>query len=236
MELFYALCGAGAASLSMVVGAGLATWRAPSPLVRSSIGHLAGGVVCGVVAAELVPEILEIGNPLSMTVGFVIGTALMISVESTAKKFFESRGNTGFLLATGLDVTVDGILIGFAFGMAAAVGWLLVLAFVLELLALGLAVGTRSANDTTPKPLRRAVKTAFLIALPVVPAAAVGNLLLTGANVAFRQGLMGFATAVMLYLAVEELLKEAHENEDRPLATMAFFSGFLLLVLLKLAS
>ena len=235
MELVYALLGAGAASLAMIVGAGLAAWRTPSQNTRSTIGHLAGGVVCGVVAAELVPEILQMGNPLSLAIGFVAGTAMMISAERMAQSFFEERGNTGFLLATGLDVAVDGVLIGFAFALATDVGWLLVLAFVFELLALGLAVGTRAAGATTTKPLMRGLRNAFVLALPVIPAAAIGNLLLGSAGIAFRQGLMGFATAVMLFLAIEELLKEAHEGEERPLATSAFFAGFLLLVLLELA-
>ena len=235
MDLNYALGGAAAAAAALIFGAALAGFRAPSPTLRSTIGHLASGVVCGVVAAELVPEILQNGQPLALSIGFILGASLMISVEGISNKVFKSQGNMGFLLATGLDVTLDGALIGFAFAIGTSVGGLLVLAFVLELLALGLAVGGRSGQLNREASLGTALRTACGLALPVVPAAAVGCLLLASAGEGLRAGLMGFAVAVMLYLVTEELLKEAHETDDRPIATAAFFSGFLVLVLLELA-
>ena len=146
-----------------------------------------------------------------------------------------SRGNTGFLLATGLDVTVDGALIGFAFAIGTSVGGLLVLAFILELLALGLAVGGRSGKLSRKAGIGAVLRTACGLALPVIPAAAAGYLLLASAGEGLRQGLMGFAVAVMLYLVTEELLKEAHKTKEKPVATAAFFGGFLVLVLLELA-
>lgn len=235
MDLNYALWGASAAALALILGAALAGFRTPSPALRSIIGHLASGVVFGVVAAELIPEILETGQPLALSLGFILGASLMMSVEGISERVFKSRGNTGFLLATGLDVTVDGVLIGFAFAIGTSVGGLLVLAFTLELLALGLAVGGRSGKLNREASIGSVLRTACGLALPVIPAAAAGCLLLASASEGLRQGLMGFAVAVMLYLVTEELLKEAHETEERPLATAAFFGGFLVLVLLELA-
>jgi len=43
---------------------------------------------------------------------------------------------------------------------------------------------------------------------------------------------IAFATAALLYLVVEELLVEAHEEPETPLATVMFFVGFLVLFLL----
>ena len=233
MELDYALWGAAAAFLALILGAGLAGIRKPSAKLRSLIGHLASGIVTGVVAAELVPAILEIGRPWALSIGFIAGAALMMSVEGLSRRYFKTQGNTGFFVATGLDVTLDGLLIGFAFAIGTSVGGLLVLAFSLELFALGLAVGSHSASPDNRKT--GALRKALLLALPVVPAAAVGALLLASAGEALRQGLMGFAVAVMLYLVTEALMKEAHETEETPAATAAFFGGFLILVLLELA-
>ena len=78
-----------------------------------------------------------------------------------------SRG--GFLVATGLDVSIDGLLIGVAFSIGTDTGGLLVLAFTLELAALGLALGASGTRS-----LRHSVGTAALLALPVLPAAVVG--------------------------------------------------------------
>ena len=235
MDLNYALWGAVAAALALILGAALAGFRTPSPTLRSTIGHGASGVVFGVVAAELVPEILETGQPLALSLGFILGASLMMAVEGISERVFKSRGNTGFLLATGLDVAVDGVLIGFAFAIGTSVGGLLVLAFTLELLALGLAVGGRSGKLNREAGIGAVLRTACGLALPVIPAAAAGYLLLASAGEGLRQGLMGFAVAVMLYLVTEELLKEAHQTKEKPIATAAFFGGFLVLVLLELA-
>ncbi|MEE3327624.1 MAG: transporter [Myxococcota bacterium] len=235
MDLGYALWGAAAAALALILGAAVAGLRTPSARLQSVMGHLASGVVTGVVAAELVPEILETGRPGALSIGFIAGACLMISVQRISDRYFKAQGNTGFLVATGLDVTIDGLLIGFAFAIGTSVGGLLVLAFILELLALGLAVGSDSANSNTGAGSGNALRKAFILALPVVPAAAAGALLLISAGEGLRQGLMGFAVAVMLYLVTEELMKEAHETEETPVATAAFFFGFLVLVLLELA-
>ena len=47
--------------------------------------------------------------------------------------------------------------------------------------------------------------------------------------------MLAFGVAALLYLVTEELLVEAHETEDTPLATATFFAGFLALLLLEMA-
>ena len=46
-------------------------------------------------------------------------------------------------------------------------------------------------------------------------------------------GTLSFATAALLYLVVEELLVEAHREEDRIATPAFFFAGFLLLYVLQ---
>ena len=91
MDPNYALWGAAAAALALILGAALAGFRTPSPTLRSTIGHGASGVVFGVVAAELVPEILETGQPLALSLGFILGASLMMAVEGTSERVFKSR-------------------------------------------------------------------------------------------------------------------------------------------------
>ena len=38
---------------------------------------------------------------------------------------------------------------------------------------------------------------------------------------------LAFSAAALLYLVTEELLIEAHEVEEKPVATLVLFSGFL---------
>ena len=50
-----------------------------------------------------------------------------------------------------------------------------------------------------------------------------------------RQGLLlGFGCAALLYLVTEELLVEAHEVPETPLATASFFVGFLVLLVIEM--
>ena len=110
---------------------------------------------------------------------------------------------------------------------------LLVLAFGLEFAALGLAIGA-DVSAAGGRSLFRSVRTAAIVAAPVVPAAAVGQAVLSPMSVPFQAGLMGFATAVLLYLVIEELMREAHSVEEHPLANWLFFAGFLGLLLLQM--
>ena len=233
MALFDALWGAGLSALALLVGAALASFRTPSAVATSGLQHLAAGVVCGVVAAELVPELLEGGTVVPVATGFTLGVVLMLSAEPLSQRLFGRKGSVGFALATGLDIVIDGILIGFAFAMGTRVGVLLVVAFILELGALGLAIGTRTARRGRPPSALRRMGLPLALALPVIPAAALGGVLLQAVGPAGRMGLLSFATAVMLYLVVEELLKEAHAVKEKPTATVAFFVGFGALLLLQ---
>ena len=110
---------------------------------------------------------------------------------------------------------------------------LLVLAFTLELAAVGLAIG---AGSSTSKKVSagRSAGIAAMLAAPVVPAAWVGKVMLSPMSQTFEAVLMGFATAVLLYLVIEELMREAHEVEEHPSANWLFFAGFLGLMLLQM--
>lgn len=40
-------------------------------------------------------------------------------------------------------------------------------------------------------------------------------------------GTLSFSAAALLYLVTEELLMEVHEVEEKPIATLVLFGGFL---------
>lgn len=233
MELAELLLGAGLPALTLVVCAAIAGHRSPSDGMRSAMQHLAAGVICAVVAAELIPQAMKTDLPLEVTVGFVAGFSLMLSAKALADRMMGGKGRVGLLLASGLDLLIDGLLIGVAFAISPDTGFLLVLAFTLELAAVGLAIGA-GGGEAKNESSWRSTGVAALLALPVVPAAIVGKVLLSPMSPPFEAGLMGFASAVLLYLVIEELMKEAHEVEELPAANWLFFAGFLGLVLLQM--
>ena len=229
MSLESAVLGSALAAAVMVTTAAIAGRFRPNPATHSAMQHLAAGLICAVVAGELAPSAMETGRPLELSIGFLAGLILMLSAKAIADRLNDDRNQSGMFIAVGLDVTIDGLLIGVAFALGTSTGGIFVLAFALEFVAVGLVIGAARA----PR-MSRAIGAAAIIAAPVIPAATVGELLLSPMSPPVEAGLMGFATSVCLYLVIEELMREAHSVREHPVANWLFFAGFLGLLLLQM--
>lgn len=221
------------------VGAIFAALRPPGAVMRSAIQHFAAGVVFSVVAVELLPDVTRAHDLLEVGVSFAAGLALMLVVERLAERLggkLEAEGtgeesaNLGQLVAIGVDVTIDGLLVGIAFAAGAKEGLLLTAALAMELLSLGLAMAA-SLGAAGAGRLRTIVIPTATAGLLVV-GAIVGDTLLRNASTHTLAGVLAFGSAALLYLVTEELLVEAHETKDTTFATSMFFAGFLLFLLL----
>lgn len=126
----------GPAVASLVAGM-IATLRPPGARLRGAILHFAGGVVFSVVAVELIPDLLREHAPVYTAVGFALGVATMLGVralleskeadeeeERTTDPDTASHASAGaqppsipmaMLVGTGVDLGVDGILLGIGF-------------------------------------------------------------------------------------------------------------------------
>ena len=217
-----------------IVGAIIAAFRPPNSTVRSYIQHLAAGVVFSVVAVELLPEIVGKHAPVEVAVGFALGVVVMLGIRyfthSLEDKEPKNEGSTGLLAAVGVDVTLDGLLIGISFAAGAKAGRLLTFALTIELLSLGLAVA--SALGKSGKSRVKIIVTVALLSLLIVVGAAIGATLLREVSTSVLEIVLSFGLAALLYLVTEELLVEAHEEPETPLATATFFGGFLLFLIL----
>jgi ZIP family zinc transporter len=227
--LVFALVPAAAA----IIGAIIATFRPPRPAVRSYIQHLAAGVVFSVVAVELLPDIMsQQGAYLQVVVGFALGVGSMLAVKWFSHKL-EERGDAtplGLLAGVGIDILLDGFLIGVSFAAGPEEGRLLTFALTLELLSLGLAVAT--ALGQREEDRRKVILTAALLFLLIVVGATVGTAVLQFISDSFLEVFLSFGLAALLYLVTEELLVEAHKAPETPAATGMFFAGFLVFLLL----
>ena len=227
----------------MVVGALLAAWRTPGPKLRGTLLHFAAGVVFAVVAVDLLPDIVKRHAPIEVGVGFSLGLAVMLGLryfgewmEKKGPAASESGGATpaavlpwGLLGAVGIDVVIDGLLLGVGFAAGARAGALLAVAITMEMLTLSLATAVELRRGG-----RSRVKTVTLmgsLAAMLVVAAAVGFFALRGASDNSLEIVLSFGLAALLFLVTEELLSEAHEAPEGPLQTLAFFGGFLLFLL-----
>jgi len=204
-----------------------ALWR-PSRRARSLIQHFAAGVVLSALAVELLPEIRREHGPAWAVAGaFAVGSLFMYALKLVTLRL-ERRSHAqgggvdrGLIAATFIDLAVDGFIIGAGFAAGGETGTVLALGLSVELLFLGLAVTSDRIAGW------RIVGVTAALGLTVLGFAVLGSVLLTGASPAALAGTLSFSAAALLYLVTEELLMEAHEVEEKPIATLVLFGGFL---------
>ncbi|MBN9392320.1 MAG: transporter [Chloroflexi bacterium] len=240
-----------------ILGGIIAAYRPPGPRLGSALQHFAAGMVFAAVGVELLPDVVSKHAPVATIIGFTIGISLMLVIRSITEKAekeanpdseseSESQRERGLapagacepalpvsMIATiGVDVAIDGLLIGIGFAAGAKEGILLIIALTLELLSLGLATSATLNKSGISKGKSIAV-TSGLALIPLV-GASLGALLLGGLSGNLLEAVLAFGVAALLYLVTEELLVEAHEVPETPLITATFFIGFLLLLVVTM--
>lgn len=223
--------------VAVIVGGAAALWRAPGPRTQSYFQHFAAGVVFAAVAGEVLPEVLAEHAPLPAIIGFALGVAVMLGVrhlteQAGAPAVGESAAPTGLLATVGVDIFVDGLLIGVGFAAGAEQGVLLTVALTLEVLFLGLSTSASLAKANTPRG--RAIGLIMVLAVLLAIGAVIGVTLLRGLTGVMLEAVLAFGAAALLYLVTEELLVEAHEVPETPLTTATFFAGFLILFVIEM--
>lgn len=214
--------------LAATVGGAATVWRKPGDKLQSMVQHFAAGVVFAAAAGELLPDMLhDKGAIVPVVLGAVAGIALMLAIRAASKRAGES---VGLVAVTGIDVLIDGFVISLGFLTGAGQGLLLTIALSIELLFLGLTVALAVGGMGTSKA--RVVLATAGVALLLPLGAVAGTLLFKGISQAWLTGLYAFGLVALLYLVTEELLVEAHEKPETPLATAVFFAGFFLLIIL----
>jgi ZIP family zinc transporter len=223
------------------VAGALAAFRPPSAAWRSAIMHFAAGVVFAVVAVELLPDITHEHAVGITAAGFALGTAVMLGLRSLTRRAEgresaeESAKNsvpTAFLAATGVDIVVDGLMLGVGFAAGAKEGMLLTVALTLELASLGLATAATLGQSGLARG--KTIAICGGLALLFVGGAVGGGVPLQNISGHWLAGVLAFGSAALLFLVTEELLVEAHEVPESPWLTSTFFLGFLLFLLLEM--
>ena len=212
--------------VAAIAGAAIAAWMSPNELTVSGVRHFAAGVVFAAAAGEILPDVVHGAAPTATIVGGLIGLAVMIGVKQTEELL---KGPTGLLAAVGIDVLIDGLVLGVAFNAGARAGLLLAVALTLEILSLGLALTASLGEFMKSRILIVATVGLLSLLLPAgallaLPAATLPPVLFTG--------VLALGLVALLYLVTEELLVEAHEVKDTPLVAAMFFVGFLAVIVL----
>ena len=221
--------------IATVIGGVIPTVRTPGPTVRSSIQHFAAGVVFAVVAAELLPDVKRAHAPTAIALSFAFGVVVMLGLRGLSWKSEQAvRGRKGWpwgmLLPVGIDLLIDGLLLGIGFVAGAREGKLLAAALAVEGVSLGIATAATFMQATGSGRWKTVAVVAALSLLFAV-GTALGLTLLSGISGHTLGGVLAFGCAALLYLVTEELLVEAHEVAETTLATAMFFAGFLLILM-----
>jgi ZIP family zinc transporter len=201
--------------------------RRPGSALISAMQHLAAGVVFAAAATEILPQVLHEGSPAATLVGGGLGVAVMLGLKQIEARF---AGRIALLAAVGLDIWIDGLVLGLAFIAGAKAGLLLTVALTLEVLFLGLSLTTELAEGAANRVRPVVVTVALALLLPVGALVATPVATLPPVVIA---GFLSFGLMALLYLVTEELLVEAHEKPDTPLVSSMFFLGFLMLLLFE---
>ena len=231
------------------IGSVIAVLRRPGPRLVGAIQHFAAGVVVAALAGEVLPGLREEGNLGWAATGFVAGVAVVLALAAYGRRRDAAAsgpaGSTagaggggaatvvlplGLLVAVGIDLLIDGMLVGLGVTLGSTQGLILTIALTIEILFLGLSLAAELTDTGLSKTRAALVCTGLGLATAV--GAIGGAALLGGAGRPFLAAVLAFGAAALLYLAVEELLVEAHEQAETTLSAAMFFAGFLIIYIL----
>jgi ZIP family zinc transporter len=212
---------------AMVIGAFANVWFNPGPSFKSAVQHFAAGVVFAAAASEILPGLKHEGAAWPVFAGGMAGIVVMLTI-----KHFSSRvqGPVSIAAITGVDILIDGLVLGISFAAGARQGILLTVALTVEVLFLGLALSSKMAESINSRWRVVGITAAVGLGLPLgaLLGGPIGML-----PVPVLTAFYAFALIALLYLVTEELLVEAHEQPDTPLVASMFFVGFLALLMLE---
>jgi ZIP family zinc transporter len=223
--------------IAVIIGGIISAYRQPGQALRVIIQHFAAGVVFSAVALQILPELVLKLKISPLVFGFSFGVVFMIGAEWLVEKLIAGnnevggRGSGGLAFASGIDMFIDGLLLGVSFGIGKKQGIMITIALTIEMLLLGLSVASSMVRDRVIRS--RVIAVTTMLAFCVVLGAAIGGILLEGISGAALVSVLAFATSAFLYLVTEELLVEAHKGPDTRFATSMFFVGFLLMMVIE---
>ena len=210
-------------SLAILLGGAYAFLHVPGKKLESAVQHLAAGIVLAVVAVELTPDLMRDVHRWAVAIGFILGVLLMFFIEWMSgvlkKRSKDATLPLELLSAVSIDIFIDGLLIGIALIVGMYEGGLIAVGLAIEIFFLGLAVSHALRLRST---LSRWLNIVVLAMIPLF-GALIGRYVFSDLPVVWLDGVLSLGIAALLYLALEELLLEAHENYNGYGVNLLFF-------------
>ena len=228
----------------MVVGGLLGSRFRPGRRLRGIVAHLVGGLVLGIAAADLMPAASDSGHPLALAIGFCLGFSLLIVINAVLDDPDDTdqvmntsdrpRPMALLMLPFLVDSSIDGLVVGIS-SEAAQQGWVIPVAVALEMGLATLGLGTLLGRGAGRW---RSMMAGGLMACTYLIGLTISVLLTNGLQGPPLTATLAFGTAALIYLVVEEVMKEAHTRgeDDSSVVNVAFFLGLLCIWLLDSVS
>ncbi len=215
--------------------------------------HLAAGIVLAVVGIELMPEALEAERPWIPLLAFIAGGIGFILLEraigwvqgrfagvqagtdpnTAAQADGDEAGSGPWAIYAGvaIDLFSDGVMIGTGSNIALGLGLLLALGQVPADIPEGFATIATFKDQGVPRGRRLLLAASF--AIPILLGATIVFFGVRGGPEILKLSLLAFTAGILVSVAVEEMLPEAHAAGEPRFAPLALVSGFALFALIS---
>ncbi|MHA6280823.1 ZIP family metal transporter [Gramella sp. KN1008] len=216
----------------------LAEWINVSDKTLNLALHFAAGIILAVVGLELMPTALEVEQPWIPIAAFMGGGFTFLLLEKAVhfiKDRFGGEGKAtgsawGIYLGVAIDLFSDGIMIGTGSTVSVSLGLLLALGQVPADIPEGFATIATFKSKGVPEKMRYLLAAGFTI--PILLGATIGFWTMRNSGDLIKFSLLAFTAGILLSVAIEEILTEAHGKPDPAYASVLLTAGFSLFALL----
>lgn len=200
--------------------------------------HAATGILFAVIGVELLPQALQVEPAWVIILAFFLGGAVFLLLEAGIHHLQarfgrrKKRGSAwGVFSAVAIDLFSDGLMIGTSATISLGLGLLLALGQVSADFPEGFATIASFKREGIDRKMRLLLNASFL--LPVLTGAAVGFFLVRDQSELLKYSLLSLTAGILLTTVVEEVIPEAHQEEDSRLSAIVLVGGFSLFTLIS---
>ena len=184
------------------------------------------------VAVELVPEAMAVDPAWLPIAAFVTGGLFYLVVDGLVERLSAGSGSAAIIFfGVAIDLFSDGIMIGTGTSVDLGLGLLLALGQTPADVPEGFAAIATFKQQGVPRARRLLLAGAF--AVPIALGVTVGYWGVRGASEAVQYSLLAFTAGILMTVVVEEIVPQAHEEQDVRFATVLLVGGFALFALLS---
>ena len=209
---------------------------------KMMIGFASGVMIAASIWSLIIPSVELVKDVYSIvwipaTVGLLLGGLFLIFVNKYCEK--KNKNSNMLMFSVTLHNIPEGMAVGVCFAsvLADSIGVSLLSAF---LLAVGIAIQNIPEGAIISMPLHLENKTKIksfftgVLSGVVEPIASFFTIILLNYVVPILPYLLSFAAGAMIYVVVEELIPEMHENNKISLGIISLIVGFCVMMILDI--